>query len=219
VRKAVQAAALLGASAFLHLASHQSSPLFAPVLFIAAAAAALAGFWFLLRDPVMSNPSQRGLLIAAIVAALSTWLLPLVPGIASWLARTLTLLGTMAFLLLPTWLLARRERWVGLACAVVGAALGVGIVTATPSVQGALADAQSFIMLGGTAAASWILAWRLHRRGEAAPRKKHVAIAWNPERMSKAERDRRAAKLEARYRSGEIPEHEYLDRLQELDDR
>lgn len=225
VRKAVPAAALLGASAFLFLLASTLPALGA--VGILGSVAGFAGFWFLLRDSIMADPRQRGFLIAAGLAGLVTILVGFSGAPPPPWLRTIVLVCTIAFVALPLWLLARLERFVHVVAAAFTVALGALWMygAGTPSGDAVVsvdmaATLQPFCALGGAALGTWLLALRLMRPLAASgstTRRANVAIAWNPPTLSEGERGRRLARLESQYRRGEIPEHEYLDRRQELE--
>lgn len=227
VRKAVPAAAFLGTSAFLFLGANYTLAPFSLVVGLMGTIAGFAGIWLLLRDPIMADARQRPFLYATLAAAVASWILRGMAGgvpqtTSEVILQTVGLLSLMAFVALPLWLLARRERVIHWSAGGLALACGAWMLMELRGGNvAAPAEAQRWFALGGAAAGSWLLAWRLNRGGTGTSlpvrRKPPVAIAWNPRTLSSDQRRERLHALEERYRRGELSEHEYLDRRQELD--
>jgi hypothetical protein len=174
--------------------------------------AGLAGYILLSLDPMFMDRRHRSFLIAGVVAGLVSFLLNITaaPG-ATFAARVLA----VATVALPLWLLA------GLAQFVFVAGGALAIFTAFPGVSTNLYATSAYAYLAA-AGAFWV-AWRLHAPG-AAPwtrerKPKRMVVASNIITLTPEEKAARLARIEARYKAGEIPEHKYWDLRQEVESR
>lgn len=174
----------------------------------------IAGYILLSLDPPEASARQRNLFIAGILCSLGSFLLAFLPlpYVANVLARLLSV-GVVA---LPVWLVAGPFRAGFIAAGVLA------LVTAVP----ALADVGGYATSthGYVAALSvWGVAVLLHRpdlvRVAARKRPAKVVVARDVVFLSPEEKAERLAALEKRFRDGEIPEHKYWDKRQEIESR
>lgn len=171
----------------------------------------IAGYLLLSLDPPEASKRQRDLFIAGILCSVGSFLLAFfdLPYVANVLARLLSI----AVIALPVWLVAGPFRAGFLAAGVLA------LVTIVPQLEDAGGYATS--THGYVAALSvWAVALRMHdpdllKVGEKKPPR--VVVASNIVTYSASEKERIRARLEKQYAAGEIPEHVYLDKLQELE--
>lgn len=172
----------------------------------------IAGYLLLSLDPPEHSIRQRNLFIAGILCSLASFLLAFLPlaPVGNVLARVLSI-GVVA---LPVWLVAGPLRAGFFAAAVLA------LVTIVPALDRAGGFATS--THGYVAALSiWGVAALMHSPTLLAREKKppRVVVASNIVTYTPEEKARIRSRLEKRYRDGEIPEHVYLDQLQELESR
>jgi hypothetical protein len=201
MRKATWGALLLGVFAFTFGSPlREALPLHGIV-----SLAGLAGYILLSLDPGLAGRRERSFLIAGIVAGLSSFLLVVlaIPG-AALVARVLA----VATVALPLWPLAGPAQFAFVAAA------ALALFTGLPSVSGNPYATSVHAYL--TAAGAFWVALRLHGGlRERKPKRVVVAsniVPWTPEQKA-----RRLAELEARFRAGDLPEHVYWDKRQEIE--
>ena len=209
MRKAVWGAILLGVFA-LSLASpirelgawHR--PLSSIALFV--------GFLLLSFDPPVQSPLQRKLFIAAFVCVLGSFLLAFLelPYVASVLSRLLA----VAVVALPVWLVAGPFRSGFIAAGVLAIAT---IIPALEATGGYATSLHAYV----AALSVWGVAALLHKPTIFLMEKKpaRIVVASNIVTYTPEEKARALARLEKRYRDGEMPEHVYLDKRQEIESR
>lgn len=171
----------------------------------------LVGYLLLSLDPPEASLRQRKLFIAGILCGIGSFLLAFLdlPYVANVLSRLLA----VAVVALPLWLAAGVLRPGFLAAGILALASIVpaleragGVATSLHAYVGALSVAGVAVLLHNPQAFT---------RGEKKPPRLVVAsniVSLTPEQKAKA-----LADLERRYRAGEMPEHVYLDKRQELD--
>jgi hypothetical protein len=232
-RKAVLAAVLLGAGALLALAGLHAAGTPSRVLGGLGSVVGLAGLLVLSRDAIAQDARQRRLLLLTFVAALGTWFAGQPgPDVGGAAPGTVLLLGVgllcgLAFVGLPLWLLAARvERALLVACAAVAAVAATAsvLLAGAPGVQGRLVlsfRVAAWAAYGGSAGVAWLVAYRLWSgtgigRTRKPPR---LVVASNIVQWTPEQKARRLAELEARFAAGELAEHDYWDRRQEIESR
>ncbi len=173
----------------------------------------IAGYLLLSFDPPVPDARQRKLLLAGVVCAVATFLLAFapLPVAASPLIRLLA----VATIALPLWLVAGPASY----AFVVAATLA--LFTGLPAVADAGPYATSVHAYVASASAFFVAALlhkpSLLRMGAKKPPR--VVVASNIVTLSPAEKEKALARLEKAYRAGDLPEHVYLDKRQELESR
>lgn len=209
MRKAVWGAIALGV-----FAAHFGSPMREiPVLRSIASLAGLAGYLLLSFDPPVPGARQRQFMIAGVVASLASFLLAVSgsPFPLNILARFLA----VAAIALPLWLVGGPAQFAFVAAATLAMFTGI------PAVEGAGAYATSIHAYVAALAAFWV-AGMIHnpvllKPGET--KRPRVVVASNIVTYSPQEKVDALARLERRYRDGELPEHVYWDKRQEIESR
>lgn len=208
MRKAVWGAILLGVFA-LSIASPIREVL---VLHRVLGLASLGAYLLLSYDPPVAGPLQRRLLLAGIACAVATFLLAFLPlpAVVDPLVRALA----VATIALPLWLVAGPVRYGFVAAAAVGLVLGLPAVGANLYVGSIHA-----YMAAGCA---FVVAARMQNPavlsfGERKPPR--LVVASNIVTLTPEEKRRALDRLERRYRAGELSEHDYLDKQQEIESR
>jgi hypothetical protein len=244
--RAAQGAGLLAAYGILQLGRFELGGTFGKVLGAVGLVASFFAFWFLQRDPTTASPRETAFIIAAVVFTLVASILPDSPGPLAIVNVTAVLLSVVAVMALPLWLPARWERWIFLASGLAVIGLG-GYFLSRPdasiftlSLMADLVRVQVWMACIGPALAATAVAVRLGRlvgastawsspegyRPHSVPPTKpkapkltsaRVLVAKPLAVMSDDEKAARLADLERRFKAGEIPEHIYLDKLQELE--
>lgn len=175
----------------------------------------IAGYILLSLDPPEASVRQRNLFLAGILCSVGSFVLAFLP--LPYVANVLARLLSVGVIALPVWLVAGPARAGFIAAAVLA------LVTAVP----ALADAGEYATSthGYVAALSvWAVALLLHRpdllpgaKGDKRPPR--VVVARDVVFLSPEEKAQRLAALDKRFQAGEIPEHVYLDKRQEIESR
>ncbi len=209
MRKAVWGAALLGVSALTYGSPVRDIRLLHSLLSLTG----LAGYIVLSLDPPVRSVEQRNLLLAGVVASAAAFILVVTgaPFPLNIVARVLAI----ATIALPLWLVAGPVRYGFVAAAAIAA------FTAIPAIDGAGPYATS-VHAYVAAACAFLVAAKLNdpnlfTPGERKPPRVVVAsniVTLTPEQKAKA-----LARLEKQYTAGEMPEHVYLDKRQELESR
>lgn len=173
----------------------------------------IVGYLLVSMDPPEHSIRQRNLLIAGILCSLGSFLLAFMPlgYVANVLARILAV-GTIA---LPVWLAAGVLRPGFIAAAILAAAT---IVPALDRVGGVATSTHAYV----AALTVWGVAAMMHnpavlKLGERKPPR--VVVASNIVTYTPEEKARMLARLEKRFRDGDIPEHVYWDKRQEIESR
>lgn len=175
----------------------------------------IAGYLLLSFDPLYRDLRHRRFLVAGAVCALVSFVL-VVSGSATnpvivLLARVLA----VATVALPLWL---EDKAAQFAFVAAGA---MAVVTALPGMNAGKVPTSLHAYLAALAAC-WV-AYRLARpgampwSGERKPPR--LVVASNIVTLTPQEKAARLARIEKRFRDGEIPEHKYWDLRQELDSR
>jgi hypothetical protein len=174
--------------------------------------AGLAGYVLLSMDPPEATPRYRKFLIAGIIASLAAFVLAFsgAPYPLDVVARVLA----VATVALPLWLVARPPQFVFVAAA------ALALATALPALAEAGGYATSTHAYVASAGGFWV-AWLIHNPMAIPGQKKRprVVTAHDVVFLSPEEKAERLAALEARFRAGEIPEHKYWDKRQEIESR
>lgn len=174
--------------------------------------AGLAGYLLLSFDPPVASPRQRQFLIAGVVASLAAFILVVsgTPYPANLVARVLA----VASVALPLWLVARPPQFAFVAAG------ALALFSGLPAVADAGPYATSIHSYVAAAAALWV-AWVIHSpiREAAAERRPRIVVAYDVVRLTDEEKAERLAALEKRYRAGELEEHKYWDKRQEIESR
>lgn len=170
----------------------------------------IGGYLLLSLDPPEASKRQRDLFIAGILCSVASFALAFLPlaYVGNVAARVLAV-GVIA---LPVWLVAGPLRAGFVAAGVLA------LVTIVPQLDAAGGIATS--THGYVAALSiWGVAVLLHRPALGAKKPPRVVVASNIVTLTPDEKARALANLEKRYQAGEIAEHVYLDKKQELESR
>ncbi len=174
--------------------------------------AGLAGYILLSLDPPTSDARQRKFLIAGVVASVVAFLLAFsgAPFPLNLVARVLAV-GTVA---LPLWLVAGPAQFAFVAAG------ALALFTGIPAVEDSGPYATSVHAYTSAAAAFWVALF-LHKPAwmPGAHKPKRVVITSNIVVLSPAEKATALARIEKRYKDGEIPEHKYWDMRQEIESR
>ncbi|MFA5943386.1 MAG: hypothetical protein WC876_02850 [Candidatus Thermoplasmatota archaeon] len=209
VRKATWGAILLGVFALTLGSPIRDIPALHRVLGLAS----LGGYLLVSYDPPVAGPLQRKLVLAGVGAAVVTFLLAFapLPTVVSPFIRVLA----VATVALPVWLVARPPQFAFVAAA------ALALATAIPVLSNAGGYATSTHAYVAAAGAFW-MAWAIHTPwaipGQARKPPRRV-VASNIVTLSPAEKTAALARIEKRYRDGEIPEHKYWDLRQEIESR
>lgn len=171
----------------------------------------LVGYLLVGMDPPEPSRRQRDLMLAGFVCAVASFVLAFLPLpiLPTVLARFLA----VAVAALPLWLAAGPVRSGFIAAGVLALTT---IIDALDQVGGVATSLHAYV----SAISCFLVAGLLHRPtlfagGEKRPPR--VVVASNIVTYTPEEKQRLRARLEKRFRDGEIPEHVYLDKLQELE--
>lgn len=172
----------------------------------------LAGYLLLSFDPPTSDARFRKFLIAGIIASLASFILAF--GGAPYPLDAVARVLAVASAALPLWLVARPPQFVFVAAA------ALALATAVPALSEAGGYATSLHSFVAAAGALWV-AWLIHNPAAIPGQKKppRIVTARDVVFLSPEEKADRLAALEARFRAGEIPEHKYWDKRQEIESR
>lgn len=172
----------------------------------------LAGYLLLSFDPPTTDPRQRKLLLAGILASVASFILVVTgaPFPANLLARVLA----VATVALPLWLVAGPARYAFVAAATLA------LFTGLPAVADAGRYATS-VHAYVTALSAFAVAALLQKPTIFMMEKRptRIVVASNIVTYTPEEKARALARLEQRYRNGELEEHIYLDKRQELESK
>jgi hypothetical protein len=175
----------------------------------------IAGYILLSLDPPEASRRQQKLFIAGILCSLGSFLLAFLPlpELANVLARLLSV-GVIA---LPVWLVAG---WLRAGFVAAGVLALVSAVPALADAGGVATSTHGYV----AALSVWGVALLMHRpdllpgaQGERRPPR--VVVARDVVFLSPEEKADRLAALEKRFANGDIPEHVYLDKKQEIESR
>lgn len=210
MRKAVWGAILLGIFAFTFGSPIRETQSLHGIVSLAG----LAGYILLSMDPPVAGRRQYQFLIAGAVCSLASFLLVILTHDAfpaNLVARVLA----VATVALPLWLVAGPMRTTFIVAAALGAALAIPNIANNAYV----ASIHAYV----TAAAAFWVAYTMHAPG-AIPfvREKkpmQIVVGSNIVYISAEEKASKLAALEARFQAGEIPEHKYWDKRQEIESR
>lgn len=209
MRKAVWGAILLGVFA-LSLASpiRELGAWHRPVSSIAL----FVGFLLLSLDPPEHSLRQRRLLIAAFLCVLGSFVLAFLP--LPYVANVLARLLAVAVVALPVWLVAGPFRSGFIAAGVLAIAT---IVPALEETGGYATSLHAYV----AALSVWAVAALMHKPTLLTLEKRppRIVVASNIVTYTPEDKARALARLEKRYRDGEIEEHVYLDKRQEIESR
>jgi hypothetical protein len=209
MRKAVWGAILLGVFA-LSLASpiRELGAWHRPVSSIAL----FVGFLLLSLDPPEASTRQRKLFIAAFICVLGSFVLAFLP--LPYVANVLARLLAVAVVALPVWLVAGPFRSGFIAAGVLAVATIIPALEQTGGYATSLHAYVAALSVFGVAAL-------MHKPTIFLMEKKpaRVVVASNIVTYTPEEKARALARLEKRYRDGELEEHVYLDKRQEIESR
>lgn len=169
----------------------------------------LAAYLLLSYDPPVATPLQRRLLLAGVVCALVTFLLALAPLPAA-LSPVIRVLA-VATVALPLWLVAGPVRYGFAAAGALALFTGLASGPYATSVHAYVAAACAF------AVAALMHRPALLAMGERKPPR--IVVASNIVTLTPEEKAEALARVERRFRDGEIPEHKYWDLRQEIESR
>ena len=203
MRKATWGALLLGVDALAFGWPVRSSPVHGLV-----SLAGLAGYLLLFVDPPVASPRQRQFMVAGIVCSLAGFILIVssAPFPFILVARLLAVAGIS----LPLWLVAQPPRY---AFVVAGVLALLGLVTADIYAT----SSHAYVASAGALWVAWLLHHPLSIPGPKKPAR--VVTARDVVFLSPEEKAERLAALEKRFKAGEIPEHKYWDKRQEIESR
>lgn len=209
MRKAVWGAILLGVFA-LSLASpiRELGTWHRPVSSIAL----FVGFLLLSLDPPESSQRQRKLFIAAFICVLASFLLAFLD--LPYAANVLSRLLAVAVVALPVWLVAGPFRSGFIAAGVLA------IITILPALEetgGYATSLHAYV----AALSVFAVAALMHKPTLLAFEKKpaRIVVASNIVTYTPEEKARALARLEQRFRDGDLEEHVYLDKRQEIESK
>lgn len=172
----------------------------------------LAGYLLFSFDPPSSHPRFRHLLIAGVVASLASFVLAF--GGAPYPLDAVARVLAVASVALPCWLIARPPQFVFVAAG------ALALATVIPALSDAGGYATSMHSYVAAAGALWV-AWLIHDPsalpGTRKPAK--IVVGRDVVFLSPEEKADRLAALEKRFQAGEIPEHKYWDKRQEIESR
>lgn len=172
----------------------------------------LGGYLLLSFDPPTHDARFRKFLLAGIGASVLSFLIAFapLPAAVNVAARVLA----VAAIALPLWLVAGPARY---GFVVAGA---IALFTAVPVVANAGGYATS-VHAYVAAGSILFVAALLHNPMLLARDKKppRVVVASNIVTLTPEEKAKALAKLEKKYQAGDMPEHVYLDKRQELESR
>lgn len=170
----------------------------------------IVGYLLLSLDPPEASKRQRDLFIAGIACSIASFVLALLPlgPPGTVLARVLA----VAVVALPLWLVAGPVRSGFIAAGVLAL---VTIVDALEQVGGVATSLHAYV----AALSAFAVAALMHRPTLLVREKKppRVVVASNIVTYSPEEKRRMLDRLEKRFRDGEMPEHVYLDKRQEIE--
>jgi hypothetical protein len=172
----------------------------------------LAGYILLSMDPPTSHPRFRQLLIAGIIASFASFILAF--GGAPYPLDAVARVLAMASVALPLWFVARPPQFVFVAAG------ALALATVIPDLSEAGGYATSLHSFVAAVGALWV-AWLIHDPTAMPGQKKppRIVTAHDIVFLSPEEKADRLAALEARFQAGEIPEHKYWDKRQEIESR
>ena len=208
MRKATWGAVLLGLFAFTFGSPVRESLALHGIVSLCG----LAGYILLSLDPAWMERRRRQFLLAGVVASLASFVLVVTnaPFPATLVARVLA----VATVALPLWPVDRPAQ----SGFVVAGALA--LFTGLPAVANAGLYATSVHAYVAAASAFWV-AWRIHAPhalgGERKPPR--VVVASNIVTLTPEQKAAALARIERRWRDGEIPEHKYWDLRQEIESK
>lgn len=173
----------------------------------------LGGYLLVSLDPPTPDPRFRKFLLVGIGASVLSFLIAFAPLPAT--VNVLARLLAVASIALPLWLVAGPARY-GFT-----AAAAIALTTAIPAIAaaGGLATSLHAYVAAGSAVMVAVLIHNpaaLTRTERKPPR---LVVASNIVTLTPAEKAQALARLETSYRAGELEEHVYLDRRQELESR
>lgn len=204
-----------GAIALAILALHFASPVRdVPALRTLASLGGLAGYVLLSLEPPVADRRYRSFLIAGIVAGLVGFLITVPAGDPPYLFGILARVAAVGSVAFPLWLVVRPPQFVFVAAA------ALAVATVVPSINDAGGLATSMHAYLAMAGALWV-AWLIHNPSAIPGQKKppRIVTARDVVFLSPEEKADRLAALEARFQAGEIPEHKYWDKRQEIESR
>lgn len=172
----------------------------------------LAGYLLLSFDPPTSDARFRKFLLAGVIASLASFILAF--GGAPYPLDAVARILAVASVALPLWLVARPPQFVFVAAA------ALALATAIPDLADAGGYATSFHSFVAAAGALWV-AWLIHNPMAMPGQKRppRIVTARDVVFLSPEEKAERLAALEKRFQAGEIPEHKYWDKRQEIESR
>lgn len=181
---------------------------------------ALAGYILLSLDPPTVHARQRAMMIAGVVAGLASFVLvqlvthATLPNLAVQLLLGGADLLAVAVVALPLWL-ANRPAQPLFAAAAAAAFMALFLQPGWlgPADLGSVA---AFGLCAGTAA--WT-AYIFEYPRAAAGHRPRIVVAYDVVPLTGEEKAERLARLEKRFRAGEIPEHKYWDLRQEIESK
>ena len=203
-----------GAIALAVLALHFATPVReVGALRTLASLGGLAGYLLLSFDPpVEDRVRYRAFLIAGIVAGLVGFLVTVTgtPYPFGVLARVAAV-GSVA---LPLWLVARPPQFVFVAA---GALALATILPVLDDAGGYATSMHAYVAAAGALWTAWLIEHPLPLPGQKKPAR--VVVARDVVFLSPEEKAERLADLERRFQAGEIAEHKYWDKRQEIESR
>jgi hypothetical protein len=175
--------------------------------------AGLAGYVLLSMDPPVPTQRGRQFLVAGVIASVAAFILAFsnAPYPLDVVARVLA----VATVALPLWLVARPPQFVFVAAG------ALALATIIPDLANAGPYATSTHAYVAAAGAFWV-GWLIHNPMAVPGQQKkppRVVTAHDVVFLSPEEKADRLAALEKRFQAGEIPEHKYWDKRQEIESR
>lgn len=172
----------------------------------------LVGYLLLSFDPPTGDVRFRRFLLAGIIASLASFILAF--GGAPYPLDAVARVLAVASAALPLWLVARPPQFVFVAAG------ALALATAIPALSDAGGYATSLHSFVAAAGALWV-AWLIHNPSAIPGQKRpaRVVTARDIVFLSPEEKAERLEALERRFQAGEIPEHKYWDKRQEIESR
>lgn len=175
--------------------------------------AGLVGYLLLSWDPPVADLRRfRRFLIAGVIASLASFIVAVSHAPYPW--GTVDRVLGVAGVALPLWLVARSPQFVFVAAAALAAAT---IVPVLDEAGGLATSMHAYMTMVGALWVAWLIHNPMAIPGQKRPPR--IVTARDVVFLSPEEKAERLAALEKRFQAGEIPEHKYWDKRQEIESR